>query len=404
MTEEAKSQKEQESVTSARLAVDQFLESLDGIAPADATTTTTAGPDAKEILSFLDEITSTSTASITAPDASSNAAEFKSVDMAYGARASSDKSNAQGSGSWATWGTSLWNQAQTVVKQTTEQIREAANNPETQKMLEERVKDLQNLVDKERIGKIGSNLRNLTISGVNTILKTVAPPISEHEVVEVWLSHDMVGYVGVEALVYRAFTKVLEQTEVGDVVVRKGNPNTGEELSEKEVPDRDLNACEGFTEAVKLARANIEYLIKTHYLPSQPNAVAATAADLPKVPVKTSPIFLVIQPCIASPVATSASQLFYVILLQDPTHNLAFESFSQSIPISWLDVPYEENEWVEDKMVECIRLAVMSIAQDYVWTRMTGEAMQSAVLPTKNNTEAKVEAEKEFERSEILGR
>jgi hypothetical protein len=40
------------------------------------------------------------------------------------------------------------------------------------------------------------------------LLNAVAPPIAEHEVIQVWLSHDMVGYEGVESLVYRALAKV----------------------------------------------------------------------------------------------------------------------------------------------------------------------------------------------------
>jgi Family of unknown function (DUF5427) len=40
------------------------------------------------------------------------------------------------------------------------------------------------------------------------LLNAVAPPIAEHEVIQVWLSHDMVGYEGVESLVYSALAKV----------------------------------------------------------------------------------------------------------------------------------------------------------------------------------------------------
>lgn len=36
----------------------------------------------------------------------------------------------------------------------------------------------------------------------------MAPPISEHEVIEVTLSHDMEGYDGVESVVYRALARV----------------------------------------------------------------------------------------------------------------------------------------------------------------------------------------------------
>lgn len=55
---------------------------------------------------------------------------------------------------------------------------------------------------------IGHNLKNTTIKGLKDLLDAVAPPIAEHEVLQVHLSHDMVGYEGVEVLVYRAMSKV----------------------------------------------------------------------------------------------------------------------------------------------------------------------------------------------------
>ena len=45
-------------------------------------------------------------------------------------------------------------------------------------------------------------------SALNDILNAVAPPISEHEVIQVWISHDMEGYDGVESLVYKALARV----------------------------------------------------------------------------------------------------------------------------------------------------------------------------------------------------
>ena len=84
----------------------------------------------------------------------------------------------------------------------------------------------------------------------HSILETVAPPISEHELVEVWLSHDMRGYVGLEALVYRAFARVMEQTESGHVVVRK----IGDKEDEEDDQPRNLNICEGLLEGTKLAQ------------------------------------------------------------------------------------------------------------------------------------------------------
>lgn len=39
-------------------------------------------------------------------------------------------------------------------------------------------------------------------------MNVVAPPIAEHEVIQVTLSHDMIGYDGVETLVYRGLARV----------------------------------------------------------------------------------------------------------------------------------------------------------------------------------------------------
>ena len=72
---------------------------------------------------------------------------------------------------------------------------------------------------------------------------------------EVWLTHDMIGYVGLESLVYRAFMKVMEQVEGGDIVVRKGNDSKKED-SEDDI-HRELNVCEGIIEAVGIAKVKI---------------------------------------------------------------------------------------------------------------------------------------------------
>ena len=51
-------------------------------------------------------------------------------------------------------------------------------------------------------------MRTVGFSTLTDILNAVAPPISEHEVIQVWCSHDMEGYEGVESLVYKALSRV----------------------------------------------------------------------------------------------------------------------------------------------------------------------------------------------------
>lgn len=57
-------------------------------------------------------------------------------------------------------------------------------------------------------GHAGKDFRTVGMSTFTEILNAVAPPISQHEVIQVWLSHDMEGYEGVETLVYRGMTRV----------------------------------------------------------------------------------------------------------------------------------------------------------------------------------------------------
>ena len=52
------------------------------------------------------------------------------------------------------------------------------------------------------------------------MLDTVAPPLSDEEIVEIWLSKSQLGYLGLEQITYRAWSSVLEQTATGDVVVQ----------------------------------------------------------------------------------------------------------------------------------------------------------------------------------------
>mgnify|MGYP002477595295 CR=1 FL=1 len=69
----------------------------------------------------------------------------------------------------------------------------------------------------------------------------------------------------------------------------------------------------------------------------------------------------------SSPQSTKA--LFFLLVLRDPTHKLVHASTSQSMPATWLDIPFEDNEWVEDAMVEIIRRSVEIVGQEYITHR-----------------------------------
>ncbi|KAI8067871.1 hypothetical protein BC940DRAFT_256759 [Gongronella butleri] len=358
------------NANSSLLEAEKFLASLelsDGASSVDAAApkaASNAAADSNDLMSFLDEISNYSTAPQEGTDKGAATSAAQPTENATKTAPRSEPSTfaqEEAGGSWMSWGNSLLAQATAAVKSTTDQINRTVQSSDS--LLEERVKHLHSLVNKDTIEKLGSNLRNLTTQ----ILETVAPPISEHELVEVWLSHEMKGYHGIDALVYRSFARVMEQTETGQVIVRKAFQD------DEEHNTRELNMCDGVVEGTKLAKANVDHLVKTHYTP--PEKRMSYSSEYGTVPVLQCPVFMVIQPLksiFGNETDIVPPQLMYAIVLHDPTHQLTFQTLSQSIPLPWLDIPYEENEWVDDKIVDVLRGAITTIAQDYVWTRMTG--------------------------------
>lgn len=94
-----------------------------------------------------------------------------------------------------------------------------------------------------------------TTSALTDLLNTVAPPISEHETLELWLTHPLVGYAGVEGVVYRGWTRILEQTESGELVVVWSPPVTGSKDESGSFPaaERSINPVSGWSAAWKSA-------------------------------------------------------------------------------------------------------------------------------------------------------
>ncbi len=54
----------------------------------------------------------------------------------------------------------------------------------------------------------GQDILSRGSHALTDLLNTVAPPISEHEVLQVWLGHEMKGYEGVVGVVYGAVGNV----------------------------------------------------------------------------------------------------------------------------------------------------------------------------------------------------
>lgn len=239
-------------------------------------------------------------------------------------------------------------------------------------------------VKQAQLDKLAQDLRTSSLSTLTGLMNVVAPPIAEHEVIQITLSHDMVGYDGIETLVYRAMARVLEQVEGGDIVVNRGRESRAKDAS---AHSRDLNPVEGLVAALKLSEVDIEEQIKMHA--AQPPKEVNTTN-----PITYSPVFLRVQPFTSSfpPVSdltdatgvkvASKATLQFFLYLTAPEHKITRTTVSNVIPYSWItlwDLDKEDEnrrngEWIEDMLVETLRIAVEIIGQEYIVARMSWDA------------------------------
>ncbi|KAF8272298.1 maintenance of telomere capping protein 1 [Lactarius quietus] len=275
-------------------------------------------------------------------------------------------------GAWG-WGT-VWSSASTALQQAKSVVDEQVKSlpaQDTKKWSEGVLGYARNAQERAQeyaksaqLEKLGQDLKRVGLTTFTEILNVVAPPISEHEVIQVWLSHDMQGYEGVESLVYTALARILEQVEGGDLIVNKGN----ESKPRVTTSGRDLNAVEGFEQALKLAQANLEEVVKANAPPEpqQPSSV--------QNPTTTSYVYLCLQAftstsIIPGPEPTESTHFQFMLHLSDPVHNLSYTTVTQAIPEHWLKV-WDEYDWVEDTVAETLRFGIEVVGQEYVVGRM----------------------------------
>ncbi|KIY63667.1 hypothetical protein CYLTODRAFT_438460 [Cylindrobasidium torrendii FP15055 ss-10] len=310
---------------------------------------------------------------------------------------------AQQAGGWG-WG-SVWTSASAAIQQARtvvdEQVKHLPNNEAARKWGE----GVYEYAKTAQLDKLGQDFKRVGLTTLTDLLNVVAPPISEHEVIQIWLSHDMLGYEGVETLVYRSMARILEQVEGGDLVVNRGEESRPKDSDGKE---RDLNAVEGYEAAVKLAQANLDELIKLKNT-SKPKEQAASQTQ---VPVSYSYVYLRVQPFFTSYAlpakpsedATASGpkedsvqqQLQYLLYLSDPSHELVHTTVTQSVPGTWLAL-WDQHEWVEDLVAETLRVGIEVVGQDYVVARMGSDLsgktkLEDPAVTTEDEKNAPVDA------------
>jgi hypothetical protein len=226
----------------------------------------------------------------------------------------------------------------------------------------------------------------------SNILHTLAPPISQHERLQIHITHDLVGYPSLDPIIYQTFSTVMAQVEGGDLlVIQRGSESTQRRGSAegysgggsgwndgpwwRQSDKRDLNLVKGLVAGTKLARTSAESYANEFFAARggvEEAAQHATEVLSETNPVRSSDIFLAIQALgYSAPddqFTTSASGgtegaegveeqkeedelVAFAVYLHDPIHSISFKAVSQSFPakwVEWLDASAPSNADAEE--------------------------------------------------------
>ncbi|CAA22862.1 Golgi protein, associated with COP vesicles (predicted), DUF5427 [Schizosaccharomyces pombe] len=266
--------------------------------------------------------------------------------------------------------------------------------------------NVRNMVDLNKLGDLSNGIRSKALptlsNTIHNVLNVVAPPIHDHEVLQVTVFHDLAGFAHLDRIVYESFEKVMFQVEGGELTVlldkeAKVRPRTNDVYE-------DFGLCNGYLEAKKLAKANLAEPIteakKMNKENKQENVGAGDDEDASESPmVRVTHLLLVIQAfTIKNKEVSDDEQLCFLIHLNDTNHNLEFSTTSQPLPLEWqrwaVDPRYIKlfgsnailpNEWVTEWVEQSISVAAGIVAQMYTSKRMAlGDPSLFAGLPEED--------------------
>jgi hypothetical protein len=261
----------------------------------------------------------------------------------------------------------------------------------------------------------------------------LAPPISQHERLQIHITHDLIGYPSLDPGIYATFSRVMAQVEGGDLlVIQRGSESSHRRASDvgyrggaagwndgpwwRDDAKRDIGLVQGLREGTKLTRASAEAYANEFFAARggvEAAAKQATENLSESNPTRSSDIFLAIQ----AVGYETEEELFqgppeekketglqdekekdeviaFALYLHDPIHGISFSTITQAFPKKWaqwmdaenmaggdLQLPEEivdiiqsggvdPREWVSEWMEEIVSLGVGIVAQRYVARRM----------------------------------
>ena len=127
-------------------------------------------------------------------------------------------------------------------------------------------------------------------------------------------------------------------------------------------------------------KADIAELIKNNNKPTRTESSTQNPTIYSYVYLRIQPYITTFEvPSSSSSEATSSQQagasdshpfLQFVLYLSDPAHELTHTTVTQAIPGRWLEL-WDKYDWVEDSVVEVLRVGVEVIGQEYIASRMS---------------------------------
>ncbi|KZM25779.1 uncharacterized protein EKO05_0002582 [Ascochyta rabiei] len=291
-----------------------------------------------------------------------------------------DEPSASSGGSWwgGGWGGILntaTEAANAAKKQAEAAYQELQKNQEAQRWAEQ---------VRGNVGALrgmGGELSKHALPTFTNILHTLAPPIAQHERLQIHITHDLIGYPSLDPIIHQTFSTVMAQVEGGDLlVIQRGSESTKRGSMEgyrgggggwndgpwwRHSDKRDLSTVKGLIEGTKLTRVSAEsYADEFFAARGGIEAVAKQATEVlsESNPVRSSDIFIAIQaisysePAELFGTSTSADTkesdeqeqkedeelVAFAVYLYDPIHGISFKAISQSFPAKWaewLDAP-----------------------------------------------------------------
>ncbi|EPX70988.1 uncharacterized protein SOCG_01209 [Schizosaccharomyces octosporus yFS286] len=377
----------------------------------------------KEILDFLDELenekreaaykqpsegatTQESSQDQTEPkEKSRNEPSDDHTSKRFGSENEKEENNGTKEENKSNWLGGLWSSASAAVRSAEQHVRSIKNLEETAHWDSQ----VRKMMDLNKLGDIGNGIRSKALPTLShtfqNVMNVVAPPIQDHEVLQVTVFHDLAGFSHVDRIVYDSFDNVMSQVEGGDLTV----------LLDKEAKVRSRTSdlyenfalCNGLLEAKKLAKENLVEPIrhaKKHLEESNSTKLKEenNKDKEESSSIRVTQLLLSIQAfTIKSKEISETEQLSFLLCLKDVNHDLEFFTTSQPIPLEWhqwaVDDRYVQlfgptailpNEWAIQWTENCISVAAGILAQMYTSKRMAlGDPALFTNIESKNEQE-----------------